>query len=155
MRHRGFTMIELLLVVVIVAAMMAFAMPKFSVIRDQSSARASRLMLAAAFSTARAAAVQKGQPSTLVIDDEHRVTVTVLSGLYKTEVEVVSPMYFNGTTNAMLTVLDGTQTVSYDPRGMLSPLLENIARFELTVGSARDTLCISPSGFIMPRDCRL
>ncbi len=147
-------MIEILLVVVIVALVMAIAMPKFTVVREQSAARSARLMLASAFSAARAAAVQKGQPSTLTIDGS-TVTVTVLSGLNKQKVSVLGPMRFDESTGAAMTPLDGVTEVTYDPRGMIRPALAGIIRFELAAGTASDTLCISASGLILPRDCRL
>lgn len=150
----GFTLVEVLLVTVVMALSMAMALPKFTVVREQSTARSSRLMLASAFAAARAAAVQKGQPATLTIENG-AVTVTVLSGLDEQEVKVLGPMLFNGTTTASLTSLDAVSKVTYDPRGLIRPLLMGITRYELTSGEESDTLCISASGLILPRDCRL
>ncbi len=148
-------MIEILLVVVIVALVMAIAMPKFTVVREQSTARSARLMLASAFSAARSAAVQKGQSSKLTITGSS-VNVTVLSGLNKQSVSVLGPMRFDASTGgAALTSLDGVTEITYDPRGMITPALAGIIRFELTSGSESDTLCVSASGLILPRDCRL
>lgn len=147
-------MIEMLLVVVVVALVMAIAMPKFTVVREQSAARSARLMLASAFSAARSAAVQKGQPSRLTITGDS-VSVTVLSGLNKQEVSVLGPMRFDASTGAKMKSIDGVTEVTYDPRGMITPALAGVIRFELASGTASDTLCISASGLIMPRDCRL
>ncbi len=153
--RRAFTLIEMLLVVVIVGVIMALAVPKFTVVREQSTVRSSRLMLASAFSAARSAAVQKGQPSTLMIN-ESVVHVTVLSGLGRQPVTVLGPMRFDASAGgAALTPLDGVTKVTYDPRGMITPALDGIIRFEVATGNASDTLCVSASGHIMPRDCRL
>jgi type II secretory pathway pseudopilin PulG len=149
----AFTMIEILLVVTVVAALFALAVPKFTTMRETTSARSSRLQLSSAFSSARAAAVQKGQPSTITIDG-YEVTVTVLTGLNREEVIVAGPMRFDGTVGAKLTSIDGVSSIVYDPRGMVTPRLNNITRFVLSSGEQSDTLCISPSGLILPRDCR-
>ncbi len=152
--RRGFTLVEVLLVTVVMALIMALALPKFMLMREQSTARSSRLMLASAFAAARASAVQKGQPATLTIEDG-AVSVTVLSGLNEQEVRVLGPMAFNGSTTATLKSLDNVSKVTYDPRGLIKPLLPGITRYELIYGEESDTLCISASGLILPRDCRL
>ncbi len=144
----------MLLVTVVLGLIAAMALPKFTVVREQSTARSSRLMLASAFAAARASAVQKGQPATLTIADGS-VTVTVLSGLNRQKVRVLGPVAFNGTTTATLTSLDGVSEVTYDPRGLVTPLLVGITRYKLTSGEESDTLCISASGLILPKDCRL
>lgn len=146
-------MVEVLLVVAILAALFALTAPRFTVVRDQSAARAARLQLGSAFAAARAAAVQKGKPATVTIDGTD-VTVTVLSGLEGAQVRVLGPMRFNGTTNALLTSVSGVTEIVYDPRGMVTPALDGILRFALTAGSASDTLCISASGLVLPKDCR-
>jgi Tfp pilus assembly protein FimT len=146
-------MMEVLLVVAMLAALFALAAPRFTVVRDESAARSARLQLGSAFAAARAAAVQKGKPATVTIDGTD-VTVTVLSGLEGTEVTVLGPMRFNGTTNALLTSVSGVTEVVYDPRGMVTPALDGIAKFALSAGEVSDTLCISASGLVLPKDCR-
>jgi Tfp pilus assembly protein FimT len=146
-------MVEVLLVVAILTALFALTAPRFTVVRDQSAAKAARLQLGSAFAAARAAAVQKGKPATLTIDGTD-VTVTVRSGLEGTEVTVLGPMRFNGTSNALLTSVTGITEIAYDPRGMVTPALDGIAKFALTAGQASDTLCISASGLVLPKDCR-
>lgn len=146
-------MVEVLLVIAMMGLLFALVTPRFTVIKEHSSARAARLQLGSAFAAARAAAVQKGKPATLTIDGD-AVTVTVLSGLQGQPVKVLGPMRFDGTSSAQLTVLSAPTTVTYDPRGMITPALEEIARYVLTAGDVSDTLCISASGLVLPKDCR-
>lgn len=152
-RH-GFTVPEVLIVLVTMGILFALSAPRFTVLREQSAARAARLQLGSAFAAARAAAVQKGRPATLTIDDGI-VRVTVLTGLSATTTTVLGPLRLDGTEgSATLASIDGPTTVTYDPRGMITPGLATVARYQLTAGDVSDTLCVSAVGMVLSRDCR-
>jgi len=154
----GYTMIELLLVVVTLAIMFAMVAPRVTTIRETSTLRAARQQLSAAFSAARAAALQKGRPSALVING-NEVNVRVLSGLNGANVRVFGPLRFDVSFGATLERLGGApDSIAYNQRGMMSNVLvegEEVLRYRLRYGTKSDTLCISAAGLILPKGCRL
>lgn len=143
------------MVVAIAAAVFALAVPKIGDARDGASRRAARQELSAAFAATRAAALQKGKTATLTLTS-NSATVNVLSGMAGASVTVWGPIRFNTSLNATIESLNGAPTsVQYNARGMLTPTPASTLKYRVTVGSKRDTVCISPAGIILPKGCQL
>ena len=157
-RRVGYSMIELLIVIVTLAIVFAMVAPRMTAIRESSSLRAGRQQLAAAFSAARAAALQKGRPSALVING-NEVNVRVYSGINNARVRVLGPLRFDVSLGMTLERLGGApDSIAYNQRGMLSNVIiggEQVLRYRLVYGSKADTLCISGAGIILPKGCAL
>ena len=148
-------MIEALVVVALAGVMFAIAAPRIAEANQRAALRASRQIFASAFSAARAAAIQKGQVSTIQITSTS-ATVSVLSGLQKQSVVVLGPLVFDKSLKTTVTPIgDAPDKVTYDVRGMASPRLDAIAKYEIASSSYRDTLCVSSTGFILQKDCKL
>jgi Tfp pilus assembly protein FimT len=146
-------MIEILMVTVMIGVMVAIAVPKFATTRETGALRATRQVLASTFSAARAAAIQKGQTATLTLT-ETSATVSVLTGSQSQSVVVYGPIRFNSSMGTNITPLDGAPTViTYDVRGLASPRLDDVTRYEVRSASRRDTVCVSATGFILPKGC--
>jgi prepilin-type N-terminal cleavage/methylation domain-containing protein len=154
----GFSMIELLIVMVILAIMFAMVAPRVTGIRDSSTLRAGRQQLSAAFSAGRAAALQKGRPSAVIING-NEVTVRVRSGLNNADVQVFGPLRLDVSLGITLQRLDNApDSVTYSARGLMSNAIagdDQIFRYRLSYGSKADTLCISAVGLILPKGCTL
>ncbi len=153
----GYSMIELLMVVVTLAIMFAMVAPRVTSIRESSTLRAGRQQLSAAFSAARAAALQKGRPSALLING-NEVTVRVRSGLNNSNVRVFGPLRLDVSLGITLQRLgDAPDSVAYNARGLMSNAIEGdqTLRYRLTYGTKSDTLCISSAGLILPKGCSL
>jgi Tfp pilus assembly protein FimT len=148
-------MIETLVVVSLLGLMYVLVGPRLSAIREQSALRASRQELSSAFAAARAAALQKGKTATLTMTSVS-ASVSVLSGLTGNPVQIYGPLKFDKELNATLSALNGAaMAVSFNARGLLSPMPAGISRYRLSSGTRADTICISPAGIILPRDCQL
>jgi type II secretory pathway pseudopilin PulG len=148
-------MIEVLLVVGVAAIMFAMVVPRMTTIKTSTSMRAARQELSAAFAAARAAALQKGKTSTLIIDGSS-ARVTVLSGLNGTVVSVFGPIKLDTEFGVALTPLSSSPvTINFDARGQLTPTPASVLKYKLSMASSSDTLCISPAGIIMPKGCQL
>lgn len=148
-------MIEVLLVVGVAAIMFAMVVPRMTTIKTSSSMRAARQELSAAFAAARAAALQKGKTSTLIIDGSS-ARVTVLSGLNGTVVSVFGPIKLDTEFGVVLTPLSSSPvSINFDARGQLTPTPASVLKYKLSMASSSDTLCISPAGIIMPKGCQL
>jgi type II secretory pathway pseudopilin PulG len=148
-------MIEAIMVVVVGGIILAIAGPRVAEANEKAALRASRQVLSSAFAAARAAAVQKGQVATLTLTGTS-ATVTVLSGLNKQPVKVLGPLMFDESLGTTVTPLGGAPTtVTYDVRGMASPRLDVITRYEISRPTYKDTVCVTETGFLLRKDCQL
>ena len=153
--HRGFTMIEILLVVTVLGIMMAFSVPRINEMSARSSLRAARQELTAAFAAARTAAFQKGKTATLTLGS-NQANVTVLSGLAGNSIQVFGPIKLDQALKVSLTALSGAPTtILFDSRGLVTPTpLGAVTKYRLAYKSYADTLCITAAGIILPRSCQ-
>ncbi len=148
----GFTLLELLIVIVISGMLAMFAAPRISEARNAANLVSAREHLSAAVSTARAAAIQKGEPGTL------RFTAAGPSATIRNrtgaEFHVVPPMDMR--TVYGVTVSASTDSIRFDSRGLAAPKLRGRAVFRLTgTAGGADSVCVGLLGQIMPRGCSL
>lgn len=157
-RRAGYSLVELLIVAASLAIVFAIALPRLSAIRESTTLRAGRQQLAAAFSSARSAALQKGKTSTLTIDGSS-ATVTVQSGLAGTAVRVFGPVRLDSALGITLEPLgNAPRTVNFNGRGMMTTVMtgaDEVFRYRLRYGTLSDTLCVSTAGLILKKHCSL
>jgi prepilin-type N-terminal cleavage/methylation domain-containing protein len=77
--RRGFTLPELLIVIVMISLLALVAVPRFATANGRRHMESARMRVAAGVATARAAAIQKGQNVTFRIS-AHRATVFMVTG---------------------------------------------------------------------------
>lgn len=75
MRHRGFTMIELMIVIVLVGAMASFAFPRIGDAITKQRVKSARTAIVSLHAKARANAIQRGAQTTFRLD-KNVVTIT-------------------------------------------------------------------------------
>lgn len=151
--RQGYTITEMMIVVVIVGMLTMISLPKFSGLVERNKLTAAREEIAAAIATARAAAVQKGRTATVVFSG-NRMWVTVVtsnSGTTTTVVPVKSLM----TLYSVSIAASPDTSVTFDMRGFANPRLASTGKFLITKGARRDSVCITTAGQIMPRGCSL
>lgn len=154
-RRRGFSLVELLAVIAITAIIAAMTVPAMSDLRTRSGLRSARALVLSSFSAARASAIQKGKTATVTLNNSV-LSVTAMSGLRAEPVQIQGPVNVSRTTGAVVAPLNGAPTsIVYDARGLITPNSTSIARYELRLGSRRDTVCITGAGTIMPKGCVL
>jgi prepilin-type N-terminal cleavage/methylation domain-containing protein len=68
MRRVGFTLLELIVVLLVMGLLLGLALPRFSALRDRSAVRSAMSELGASFSTARSAAVSRRASVAIVLD---------------------------------------------------------------------------------------
>lgn len=148
-------MIELLLVVAILAVLFATVAPRLSTVRSTTQLRAGRQQITAAFAAARVAALQKGKPATLTLSG-NAATVSVVSGLMNTATQVFGPIRLDSALGVSVVALSGAPTtLRWNGRGLLTPAPAQTLRYQLTVGTKADTVCLSTIGLILPKGCAL
>lgn len=149
----GYTLTEMLIVVVMVGALTLMTLPRFSGLVERNQLTAAREELQAAIATARAAAVQKGRTATLRFSG-NSMWVTVVTNDAGTMATLIPTKDYQSLYNVSLSASD--TIISYDMRGFASPPLASTAIFRIIGNSSkRDSVCITAAGQIMPRSCSL
>jgi prepilin-type N-terminal cleavage/methylation domain-containing protein len=148
----GFTLVEMMMVIVIISLLTLFAVPKFGVLQERSRLQSARQEIEAALVTARAAAIQKGRIAKLHIGN-NRLSVTVIPVGGGPEMTVLPVMPLDSVFGISMTVTD--TVVTFDVRGFATPRLSGTGMFKLIGRTRRDSVCVSTSGQIMSRGCTL
>lgn len=145
-KRSGFTLIEMMVVVALMAIMMTVAAPRIRSIRDRSNLRAARDEVATAFALARSAAVQKGIVATLTARGDS-VSVTLSSGQL-----VLAPRALDELYGASLRPVAADQTVQFDSRGFAINRPAQ-TQYVLSVGGASASVCVSKLGLVTKVGC--
>jgi prepilin-type N-terminal cleavage/methylation domain-containing protein len=116
MKTAGFTMLELMVVVILIAVLTALALPKLTTAAQKSNIRSTRLELSTMVTRARAAAIQRGCVDSLHINSTQAwVTACKVSGTGR---DTVGPVDRIG--NRFSVTLSSSRTdYGFDPRGLL------------------------------------
>jgi len=115
MRRSGFTTIELIIVIALMAIITLIGFPKILRTLDKTNVRSARDALGTLAATARAAAIQRGCRSALHFTASPS-TVWVTTAC-PTKVDTVSGVQ-NLTTRFKVTLSASRDSVQYDPRGL-------------------------------------
>jgi len=133
--RRGFTLPEILIVIVMISVLALVAIPRFANINGKRNMESARMRIASALATARAAAIQKGQPVRFRIWN-NRVTVRLvgtsgrasnlmspipLDTLYKVDVDVANignPFIVDFSARGFATGLSGTTPIRLSRPGV-------------------------------------
>lgn len=149
----GYTLTEMLIVVVMVGALTLITLPKFSGLVERNQLNSAREEIQAAIATARAAAVQKGRTATLRFSG-NTMWVTVVTNDAGNTATLVPVKNYRSLYNVSLSASDSM--ITYDMRGFTSPRLASTAVFRIIGNSSkRDSVCLTAAGQIMPRSCSL
>jgi prepilin-type N-terminal cleavage/methylation domain-containing protein len=142
-RRDGFTLIEMLMVVVIISLTMLIALPQFSRAVNQSNMVSARAKVMASFSAARATAAGSGRLTTFHVSG-NRVWVTATPRLKATgsgtRDTIVVPQDLNTLYGVSST--NSVDSVLLD----LTGLGRNGSNFVLSHGALRDTIEINRYG---------
>ena len=143
------------MVVTIMGTLFVITVPKITELKARTALRASRETLASAFATARAVAMQKGKRSTLTLSG-NTIGVEVVNGLTATLMNVVRPQSFSSTFGTNLAPIGTAPTsITFDARGLVTPVRATISKYQISLGSYADTVCVSGAGVVLRRGCRL
>lgn len=152
----GFTLLEMMIVVVVIGIIAMLATPKLAHFRDQSALSAARQQMAATSDAARAAAIQRGRPAYV-----RRVGSRLIAAV-DTSTRGKAPSYMRVMVAGPLDTLFGVKltgalpqdtAVWWDGRGFALPRPDSTVKFVVTNKAGRDSVCISKFGIILPRRC--
>lgn len=145
-KRSGFTLIELMVVIVMMSIMVAVATPRIRSVRDRSNLRAARDEVATAFALARSAAVQKGITATITLRGD---SVSVLNSSGQ---QVLPPRALKVLYGATLQPPAGDQTIVFDARGFARDRTTQTL-YTINAGSLSATVCISKLGLVTKMGC--
>lgn len=158
--RRGFTMVELLIVVIIVGLLAMLAGPKMTHYRDNTAVRSARQEVAAVIEAARAGAIQRGRSGKISVDVSTSTMRALVdtgavfgatTGQYTIMATASFPQLY-GVTLQIATA--GDSSITFDPRGLASPRLGRVGRIRVVGRWSKDSVCVSSFGTILPRDCK-
>ncbi len=132
-RRAGFTMIELLIVLILIAVLTGLALPKLTTAAQKANIRSTRLEISTMVARARAAAIQRGCVDSLHISTSAATAWVTACKVVGTGRDTVGPVDQVGKRFGV-TLSTSTTDYGFDPRGIL-------------VGFAGGTITITGSGF--------
>lgn len=150
----GFSLIEMMIVVVLLAGVTAMSAPRIAEIRHSSNMASARQQLTASLASARAAAIQKGRPA-LFVRSGNEIRVVVPMGAAPEGIIVPRRDFVTEYKVRVETAGAATDTIQFDARGMASPRLTGTGVYLLVGASRRDSVCVGVVGQLYPRGCRL
>ena len=149
----GFTLLELMIVIVMIGALLALAMPKLNKVDAQAGTISAAQTIATQLATARAAAIATGYPTRFTVTGNAITIATSDSlGVYTTLGKSILLSDYGVTVTAT-----PQSKVEFDPRGFATGITTT-QRFVVdadTFGVPRDTVCVARIGLVMPNGCSL
>jgi type II secretory pathway pseudopilin PulG len=155
--RRGFTIIEIMTVVVMVILVTAITFPKLKETRRAASMQSARTQLESYVATARSVAVRNGVRAYLVRKNSQ---MRVMADSANTLVTVVRAIDFREVSNVNLSSDAATDpdTIIFDARGIATNLTAG-RKFYITVATGQygagtvDSLCVTRFGMVLDRNC--
>ena len=143
-RH-GFSLGEILTVIVIMGVVMMLALPKMGNMNDRNQMRSAKDGISARLAAARAAAIATGRQSYFFSEGDS-IRVTASNGT----TQVAKGAVLNLKRNFGVSVTSPAFSIVFDGRGMTSGSGQKIY---FSRNALRDSICISPIGLINRHGC--
>jgi prepilin-type N-terminal cleavage/methylation domain-containing protein len=143
-RRRGFTLPEILIVIVLISVLALVAIPRFATANGKRHMESARMRVAAALATARAAAIQKSYPVVFQID-QNRVTVKRdTTGA----TNIISPVPLDTLYNVKASGYTNPLIIKFTARGFAT-YGSRLAIILSRPGVADDSVVVMPTGMVM------
>jgi prepilin-type N-terminal cleavage/methylation domain-containing protein len=138
--RRGFTLPEILIVIVMISVLALVAIPRFASANNKRHMESARMRIAASIATARAAAIQKGEAVRFKIAN-NRVTVKLVSTADTTDLVTPVPI------NTLYSVTTNDITIDFTSRGFAN--LSSGSTIMLTrPGVSNDSVRVTKTGMV-------
>lgn len=144
----GFTLIEILLVIVIVGIMMTVAIPYLRTSSTKTAVRGAGDTIARLYATARATSIQRGKISWLVLNHTASTVMVIAKKVSGTGVDtIVRPE--NLMTRYSVTFTNSNDSLVFTPRGVGANLTPTTVIITSSAQGIVDTVTIYPTGKIV------
>jgi prepilin-type N-terminal cleavage/methylation domain-containing protein len=143
--RRGFTLIEILIVMAIMGIVAMMALPKMGNMNDRNQMRSAKDGIASRLSAARAAAIATGRPAKFYVEaDSMRITT------FNGSIETAKGSPISLKRQFGVSVVSPNISIVFDGRGMTS---NSGGVIKFTRNVLTDSLCISPIGLVNRHGC--
>jgi prepilin-type N-terminal cleavage/methylation domain-containing protein len=147
-QRRGFTLIEVLIVITIVGILLGVVVPRYGRISGAMSVHSAKQELASLLAQGRASAIQTDQ-TVLVVRTGNVIS---LVGVNATGSTIISQQDLHSQFG--VSVSASRDTVTYDSRGMVTGNSATL-KFVVDNGSTRDSVCLMALGKVTRTGCSL
>jgi prepilin-type N-terminal cleavage/methylation domain-containing protein len=145
MRNRGFTVIEILIVMIIIGILAAFGIPRLRNSLEKQNVRSAKALLATLVATARSVAVSRGCPATLNMTvDSAWVTACGVSPP-AASVQVGTKKLIGDDFSVQLG--PSVSTLIYDPRGISTAY--QVVTVQIVGSTVTDSVIINQVGKVV------
>lgn len=144
MERRGFTLMEMLMVIVLIGAMTAFALPRLNSAMTQQNVSSARVAFVGMYAKARYTAIQRGSAATLILANN---VVSIQSTNPVTNVTQMVGNSVNLGTRYGVTVQPASSTWQFDPRGLGTGASQTSV--SITKGTYATQIVISAAGRVI------
>ncbi len=141
----GFTLPEILIVIVMISVLALVAIPRFATANGKRHMESARMRIAASLATARAAAIQKGEPVRFEINSDS-VTVRRRDGATR----LLSPVPIYTLYGVRASGFTNPLQIDFNARGFASMSSAITIRLRRT-GVADDSVVVFPTGMVKQR----
>jgi type II secretion system protein H len=145
--RRGFTLVEILIVIVMISLIALVAIPRFATGNGRRNMESARMRTSAALSTARQAAIQKGQPVLFTLTSDS-VIVKLKAATDTSNILSPIPLYTLYQVHAATvpTAVDPL-TIEFNARGFASAGARTVIQLTRS-GVADDSVVILSTGMV-------
>jgi len=143
-RRRGFTLPEILIVIVMISVLALVAVPRFALANGKRHMESARMRVAAGIATARQAAIQKGQPVRFMIKN-NRVTVIAEA---KDTLTLMSPVPLDTLYDIRAGGFTDSLVVKFSSRGFAVGLSNAVTVTLRRNGVPDDSVVITRTGMV-------
>ena len=141
--ERGFTVIEMVIVMVLVGILMSVALPFFRTSSTKSSVRGAADVIASLNNLAKATAIQRGKTARLVLFASSSKALVVADKSTGSGMDTISTVE-DLAERFSVTFTTTRDTIVYTPRGIGSALTGTT--IIVSRGTSRDTITVSAAG---------
>ena len=146
-RRAGFTFVEMLMVMIVMAILFTIAYPKITVLRARNNVSSAKQRVAATIAAARQSAIARGTPVKFVVAGDTILSVASPYGATDSIQRAVDMQKAYGTS------LDGADfEVIFDPRGLATGFTVS-QKVIVNYQGRTDTLCVQKLGRVQMRNC--
>jgi prepilin-type N-terminal cleavage/methylation domain-containing protein len=146
-RRNGFTLIEIMIVVVIFGILVAVVYPRVSQVLVKNDVRSARTTLANKFATARAVAMQRSRSASVTFNGNN-IAVTAKPRTIPDGLSTVDTIGAVQNLNALygVTITAPVASLDYDPRGFAGGLSGTPLVFVVSRSGKRDSVSLDYLG---------